>query len=199
MSVLRGDYSIFFLYEILKPKLDNFKANAIDPPNKRMKLSVDNLLNTDAINNSSAPHGNNNLSHTDSPHFASNGHHNHNGHHNNHHHHHNRQHSPTYQNGTSRKSSNNLLSGAQTTNEYDSPTVCNYSQNGGMNNINNISNTRLSTDRLLNGTARNNISNNNLSTSASLLDATTDDAMSSNNPKHKIINPLLTVKCQILN
>jgi hypothetical protein len=63
-------------------------------------------------------------------------------------------------------STNNLLinqiNGATTTDQYDSPTLIN-------------ANNRLSTgDRRLN-----NMSNNNLSTSASLLDATTDDAMSS--------------------
>ena len=67
-----------------------------------------------------------------------------------------------------KNSSNNLLSNVinnntTATNEYESPTVINSNSN-----VNN----RLSRNR-------NNMSNNNLSTSASLLDATTDDAMSS--------------------
>ena len=67
-------------------------------------------------------------------------------------------------------SSNNLLSGSASVNaacdNYDSPTL--MSSNTHVNTTNH----RLSTNR-------NNMSHNNLSTSASLLDATADDAMSS--------------------
>ena len=136
----------------MQPKSENFKPN-MDPPTKRIKLSVDNLLSQETLNSTSA----NNLSCTDSPHN----------------HHHNQKHSantPTYHsannqstssisNSNQNRSSNNLL------NDCNSPTLANI-------------NSRLSTgDRLCN---RTNMYNNNLSTSASLLDATTDDAMSSN-------------------
>lgn len=126
-----------------------------------MKLSMDNLLSYDNLNSSISGGGTstnvgssgvNNLSYTDSPHN-------------------------NYRNSNTPSSilnaKNNLVSS-----EYDSP--C-YSATGGSTSTNNAG-SRLSTDRLLNNntSSRNNMSNNNLSTSASLLDATTDDAMSSN-------------------
>jgi hypothetical protein len=136
-----------------------------------MKLSIDNLLSSDILNTSGSGVGGggggggvNNLSHTDSPHL--------------HGQQARQQLSPAHHTMPARKSSNNILSSHMgSSNENDSPTLCNsYSQN--VTTVN-LTNARLSTDRLLNGNGRSNISNNNLSTSASLLDATTDDAMSS--------------------
>ncbi|CAF0879713.1 unnamed protein product [Brachionus calyciflorus] len=126
------------LYEFTKTSRD---INKNDPPNKRIKLSVDNLLSNEL---NSTAHMTMNLSQTDSPHN-------------------NKKLSPQ------RAQQNNTL------NEFDSPTLC-------PQQITNKSLTRLSTDRLLNG--KQNMSNN-LSTSASLLDATTDDAMSIDSPFNK--------------
>lgn len=120
------------LYEFSKIGRDT----KTDPPNKRIKLSVDNLLSTEL--NSTAPTMN--LSQTESPHVKK---------------------SPT-------RANNNQT-------EFESPTLC-------PQQVTNKSLTRLSTDRLLNG--KQNVSNN-LSTSASLLDATTDDAMSIDSPFNK--------------
>lgn len=72
--------------------------------------------------------------------------------------------SSSAQSHSKKNSSNNLLSNVTNNGDYESPSVF----NSATANVN----TRLSRNR-------NNMSNNNLSTSASLLDATTDDAMSS--------------------
>jgi hypothetical protein len=164
------------LYEFTKPKINEtcskilpnniiLPPNELNPPNKRIKLSSDNLLSHETLNSSN----NNNISnsHVDSPHF-------------NNQRIINNTNTPTttnqsLNNGTNVKtniSSNNLL---QNNDICDSPTIMN---NLNSTNPNNTINNRLSTGVHNN---RNNMSNNNLSTSASLLDATTDDAMSSNN------------------
>lgn len=156
------------LYEFTKPKSDghnNAKQNFQDPPTKRIKLSSDNLLSTEAMNSSIVNNGSksSDQSHTNSPHHS------------------NQRSSNQFYASTSQtptlgalnisgnnesklKSTNNLLANAINTSAanlgYESPTL--------------VPSNRLSTgDRRLN-----NVSNNNLSTSASLLDATTDDAMS---------------------
>ncbi len=139
-----------------------------DPPQKRIKLSSDNLLSNEMLNSSLQQQQHqtaNNLSHTDSPHHLSNSV-------RLHHQQHNQTNSPsttvTQSQVTYKKNSkNNLLS-----NDYESPTLVSNHQPQHVS-----INSRLSTDRILNN--KSNISNNNLSTSASLLDATNDDAMSS--------------------
>jgi hypothetical protein len=141
------------LYEFTKQKTE--VANKPDPPTKRIKLSMDNLLSNDLVDSANGA-GVNATHHLDSPHLRN---------------------TPTSAaNNLSlnklNSSNNPVNSVLQTTvNDCDSPTI---------NNINN----RLSTggDRFHN---RNNMSNNNLSTSASLLDATTDDAMSIDSPFEK--------------
>jgi hypothetical protein len=177
-----------------------------------MKLSSDNLLSNDVLNSSNNANANNNnnnnLSHTDSPHNArphqllhlkqqqQQEHHHyvnvspHHGHLNLNNNNNNNNSSSSQQQqpqATRKHSSNNLL------NDYDSPKP-NHAGHGPlidarvtMSASASIS-CRLSTDRLLNGSkvatagANNNMSNNNLSTSASLLDATNDDAMSVGSP-----------------
>ena len=167
------------LYEFTKSKTDIFNPKPnIDPPTKRIKLSVDNLLSHETLNmGTNGSHQN--TSCTDSPHNQRQQHPNN---------------TPTYHTNTrisntqinnnsianTKNSSNNLLNNVligsnsggvgctNSINECDSPTLALH-MNG-----------RLSTgERLYGNTNRNNMSNNNLSTSASLLDATTDDVMSS--------------------
>ena len=139
--------------------------NFQDPPTKRIKLSSDNLLSNETLNATVVNTGHN-ATHANSPHNinisqrSSNQFHAVAG-----------AHTPTLtateaSNTTAKtkiNSSNNLLAAGNAPVECESPTLI-------------CGNARLSTgDRRLN-----NMSNNNLSTSASLLDATTDDAMSSN-------------------
>jgi hypothetical protein len=170
------------LYEFTKPKITETcskvlpnniisQPNEPNPPNKRIKLSSDNLLSHETLNSSNNNNNNNiNNSHVDSPHFNNRIINNVN--------------TPTttnqsLNNGANAKtniSSNNLL---QNNDICDSPTVMN---NLNSTNPNNTINNRLSTGVHNN---RNNMSNNNLSTSASLLDATTDDAMSIDSPFEK--------------
>jgi hypothetical protein len=182
------------LYEFTKPKAENTTKTHIDPPTKRIKLSVDNLLSHETLNGCSNNHTNNNNNNTscaDSPHNqrqqqhsnqtptnhsnarVSNSHisntsitNNNNNNNNNH----------------LKNSSNNLL-----TSVLSSVGLCNSNNNNNGNNANldcdsptltNHMNGRLSSG-LYGNMNRNNISNNNLSTSASLLDATADDVMSS--------------------
>jgi hypothetical protein len=181
------------LYEFTKPKAENTAKTHIDPPTKRIKLSVDNLLSHETLNGCSNNHtnNNNNTSCADSPHNqrqqqhsnqtptnhsnarVSNSHisntsitNNNNNNNNNH----------------LKNSSNNLL-----TSVLSSVGLCNSNNNNNGNNANldcdsptltNHMNGRLSSG-LYGNMNRNNISNNNLSTSASLLDATADDVMSS--------------------
>lgn len=162
------------LYEFTKPKPETAKQNFQDPPTKRIKLSSDNLLSSETLNstvinnatNTTNNNANKSLDHlnTYSPHHTTS----------------QRTSNQFYSTSqtpilgaldlsgtnnvveTKLKSTNNLLSNQVNTSNnlgYESPTL--------------VTNNRLSTgDRRLN-----NISNN-LSTSASLLDATTDDAMS---------------------
>lgn len=210
------------LYEFTKPKsTDHSKADGLaghsDPPNKRIKLSLDNLLSHDVLNlnnsaNAGGAHGNGlgsvSVHHSDSPH--------------NHSAKHGLAHTPTTMqtpngggggggnmlsttstsllnsvlnnsaqksaaaavacaNAAAKISSNNLLASSvsaaiasSSCDNYDSPTLINSSAH----QANQASNHRLSTNR-------NNMSHNNLSTSASLLDATADDAMSIDSPFEK--------------
>ncbi len=144
------------------------KLNHHDPPTKRIKLSVDNLLSNEMLNSTVLQNNLNNSNGINSPHYCSNsqrvsGQFTASGK------------TPTQLLQNMSETKNNVSSSAQfkknSTNnllsniDYESPSVF----NAGTINVN----TRLSRNR-------NNMSNNNLSTSASLLDATTDDAMSSN-------------------
>lgn len=156
----------------LKPKEENIgglntisatKLNGQDPPNKRIKLSSDNLLSNEIMNSNAA--SNSTLKSPHPSHLSSTSK------------------TPTQlyavqssecnklaaNNSSSglaanqtKVSSNNLLSNVVCENDYESPSVVNSNHN---------INTRRSRNK-------NNLSCNNLSTSASLLDATTDDAMS---------------------
>jgi hypothetical protein len=160
------------LYEFTKPTERKSMSNngmpsslaplsAIDPPNKRIKLSVDNLLSHELTINTN--------SRTTSPYVAKQQQH----------------HTPTsllaLESNLARKSSSNNLSTVNSSvqapvyDNYDSPTIINSSSiaNGASTSAICAAASRPSL------TSRNNMSNNNLSTSASLLDATTDDAMSS--------------------
>lgn len=174
------------LYEFTKPKVENTIKVNIDPPTKRIKLSVDNLLSHETLNGNMS-NNHHNTSSSDSPHNQRQSHSNH---------------TPTHHsnvrvsnshisntsitnNNHSKNSSNNLL-----TSVLSSVGLCNSNNN---NNNCNGANANLDCDsptltnhingRLSSGLYgnmnRNNISNNNLSTSASLLDATADDVMSS--------------------
>ncbi len=168
-------------------------------PYKRIKLSSDNLLSHEVLNSSATSNAAaaNNLSHTDSPHNArqqfqqkQQPQHQENHYVNVSPYHHNQSGSAgaavaagANVSAHRKHSSNNLLS-----NEYDSPTVGSTGaanpHNHGLITMSASASIscRLSTDRLLNGSSKNNMSNNNLSTSASLLDATNDDAMSIDSP-----------------
>lgn len=177
------------LYEFTKPKNETgngvsvTKLNFQDPPTKRIKLSVDNLLSNEVLNSTVLQNTNSVNSNLNSPHHVSSSSQRVSGQFclNN-----NNSKTPTQllQSETNsanqtlsakKNSSDNLLAHVLTTTttstttitECDSPALINASSNSTTNN-------RLSRNR-------NNMSNNNLSTSASLLDATTDDAMSSNN------------------
>jgi hypothetical protein len=138
----------------------------VNPPNKRIKLSSDNLLSHETLN-SSNQNANNDSPRINRLNSNTNGINN-------------QTPTTTNNNGCStinvhkQASSNNLL---QTNDICDSPSVINQ-----LNTTNNANNSTLNNNRLSTGVHnnRNNMSNNNLSTSASLLDATTDDAMSSN-------------------
>jgi len=178
------------LYEFTKPKSETgngvsvTKLNFQDPPTKRIKLSVDNLLSNEVLNSTVLQNTNSVNSNLNSPHHVSSSSQRVSGQfclNNN-----NNSKTPTQllQSETNsanqtlsakKNSSDNLLAHVLTTTttsttttttitECDSPALINASS----------TNNRLSRNR-------NNMSNNNLSTSASLLDATTDDAMSSDN------------------
>lgn len=165
------------LYEFTKPKAESnnvtAKQNFQDPPTKRIKLSSDNLLSDSIINgkegatnksNHNSPHHSHISQQRNSSQFYSTTHqtptlsaldisgNNHNN---------------SHAGEPKLKSTNNLLTSAVNTSAanlgYESPTLV-------------PGNSRMSADG---GRRLNNVSNNNLSTSASLLDATTDDAMSS--------------------
>lgn len=167
------------LYEFVKPKGETLngtsltKLNHHDPPTKRIKLSVDNLLSNEMLNSTVLQNNLNNSNAINSPHYCSNsqrvsGQFTASGK------------TPTQLLQNMSETKNNVSSSAQfkknSTNnllsniDYESPSVF----NAGTINVN----TRLSRNR-------NNMSNNNLSTSASLLDATTDDAMSIDSPFEK--------------
>jgi hypothetical protein len=189
------------LYSNFQPKQEEPQTKpptvAEPQPYKRIKLSSDNLLSHEVLNSSvtsnvaagGSANNNNNLSHTDSPHNARQQfQHKQENHYVNvspFHHHNQSGNTAAAANvsGHRKPSSNNLLS-----NEYDSPMVGStgaaHPHNHGLITMSASAsiNCRLSTDRILNASTKNNMSNNNLSTSASLLDATNDDAMSIDSP-----------------
>ena len=176
------------LYEFTKPKCNVAKA---DPPNKRIKLSVDNLLSHETLNGGPV-HQTLSSSCTSSPHQISNRHGGGGG---------GGGFTPTTASGimltssgtvsstpgtisksSNRKSSSNnlllnalntaagVLSMAPSGDQYDSPSHSNQRLSTGVGGSGTVTGQKLS---------RNSMSANNLSSSASLLDATTDDAMSS--------------------